>query len=162
MTAEKIRSLAQRVNLETLSPKEREQFLAELALNLNRLDFDERQKLHATRPLAPLIEQMTETERLNLLEKTLPEGFKQLMESLNKMTPEQRKRLVQRGLQDMEEAQHRFASKGTRPHVDDAIVQGIIQNGFHEYLEKASADTKMDLAPLVEQIQVNLQGLRNP
>ena len=38
-------------------------------------------------------------------------------------------------------------------------VRKMIDQGFQSFYSDASAETKMDLAPLIEQIQKNLQGL---
>ena len=38
--------------------------------------------------------------------------------------------------------------------------QKIIDQGFRSFYGEASAETKMDVAPLIEQLQKNLQGLR--
>lgn len=165
MDAEKVALYAQSADLDRLGLSGRTEFLEGLADRMNRLDFEERQKLQARRELEPLFRQMTEEERLQLLEQTLPEGFKQLMESLNKMSPEQRQRLVQRGLQNLKDAEKRYAENPEdRPgrQMDDATLQRFTQKGFESYLENASSETKMDMAPLLEQIQMNLQGLRGP
>ena len=162
VTADKVVANVRAVNFSGLDAAKRKQFLEGLASQLNRLEFDERQKLQVARPLEPLIREMTEAERVQLLEATLPEGFTQLMDSLNKMTPEQRKRFVQRGLSDLEDARKRFQPEEAKQAFDDATVQKFTQQGFESYLTNASAETKMDLAPLLEQIQVNLQGLRAP
>jgi hypothetical protein len=161
-TADKIAASVQGVELHSLTPTQRTRFLENLTTQLNQLEFAERQKLQINRPLDPLFLEMTETERLTLLEKTLPQGFTQLMESLNRMTPDERKKFVQRGMQDLEEARERFTPPQGGPAFDENTLNTFMQQGFQSYLEQASSETKMDLAPLLEQIQVNLQGLRNP
>lgn len=162
MTADKVTTSLQRVELNSLNPAERARFLNELTVKLNQLEFEERQKLQVNRSLEQLFLEMTESERLRLLEQTLPQGFTQLMESLNSMTPEQRKKFVQRGLQDLEEARERFAPQQDDLAFDQDTINSFMQQGFQSYLEQASSETKMDLAPLLEQIQVNLQGLQTP
>jgi hypothetical protein len=158
-TAAKITASIQTTDFASLGEAERQARLDRLISELNRLEFEERQKLQVSRSLDPLVKQMTDAEKFRLVEATLPQGFKQLMESLNKMTPEQRKRFVQRGMQDLDDARTRFAPQEPSP-VDEEAAQRFIQQGFQSYLENASSETKMDLAPLLEQIQINLQGLR--
>jgi hypothetical protein len=114
--------------------------------------------------LESLIRDLTEEERLQLFERTLPQGMNELMAALNKMSPEQRKRWVQRGQQELQEASDRMAAGGnvSGGRVSEEVAQRITQQGFQSYLENASSETKMDLAPLMEQIQLNLQGLKGP
>jgi hypothetical protein len=42
----------------------------------------------------------------------------------------------------------------------DANAQKMIDQGFRAFYSDASAETKMDVAPLIEQIQRNLQNVR--
>lgn len=164
VTADKVVSLIETRTLDSMTGPERERFLLELAENMNRMEFEERQKLRMNRSLENLIKTMTEEERLRLFEATLPQGMNELMAALNKMTPEQRKRWVQRGQQELQEVSDRMAAGGKPPggRVSDEVAQRITQQGFQSYLENASSETKMDLAPLMEQIQLNLQGLKGP
>jgi hypothetical protein len=43
---------------------------------------------------------------------------------------------------------------------DDKTAQKIIDEGFKSFYSEASAETKMDVAPLIEQMQKNMQGGR--
>jgi len=42
----------------------------------------------------------------------------------------------------------------------DANAEKMINQGLKSFYSEASAETKMDLSPLLEQMQKNLQGLR--
>jgi hypothetical protein len=70
------------------------------------------------------------------------------------MDPAQRKRFVERSLKDMRERE------GDQPPDAelDANARKIIDQGFKSFYSEASAETKMDVAPLIEQLQKNLQG----
>jgi hypothetical protein len=164
-TADKVATYLQSKPIASLTPTARAKFLSELTDQVNRLEFEERQKLRLQRALEPIIQELTPVERMQFVEATLPQGFRQLMDSLNKMTPDQRKRFVQKGLSDLQDAQNRTDParlEQVKQQFDDGTVQRFIQQGFQSYLENASAETKLDLTPLLEQIQVNLQGLRPP
>jgi hypothetical protein len=52
--------------------------------------------------------------------------------------------------QEMERAQQ----------MDEALLTKISREGMRAYFEKASAETKMDLAPLMEAMNETMQGLR--
>ena len=96
---------------------------------------------------------LTPEEQGRFLDLTLPTGFKQMMEAFNKMDPEKRKRFVKKALEDME----RDAERGEQPPVDDEVMQKMVEQGLRSYYSDATADVKMDLAPLIEQMQKNLQ-----
>ena len=105
------------------------------------------------------MKQMTDEEKLSLMDKTLPKGFSQLMDAFNRMKPEDRHRLGEPGAGKYEEMES--AATGATTDFNDAAMQKVVQTGFTSYLQDASAETKLDLAPLIEQIQVDMQGLGN-
>jgi hypothetical protein len=157
-TALSIAAWCERQAWGTLSADERARRLAALADQMNQLSFAERQKLTRDRAFQSLTKQMTDDEKLSLMDKTLPRGFAQLMDAFNKMKPEDRKRIVAQALENMKKwnpQQQEDRPKG----FNDAAMQKVVQTGFSSYLQDASADTKLDLAPLVEQMQVDMQGL---
>lgn len=154
-TPQSISAYITKHSLENQSPEQRAKTIGEVAEQLNRLDFDQRQELRKTKIDRKFFEQMTEQERARFLELTLPEGFRQLMIALNKMDPEKRKKIVQRALDDLEK---------DRPEADDRIdkeaVQKMISQGMDSFYKEASADVKLDFAPVIEELQRATQGLR--
>jgi hypothetical protein len=136
--------------------EERGKVIESLAQQMNQLDAEERRELRMGRKLDGFFKSLRPEEQSRLLDLTLPAGFRQMMDSFNKMTPQRRKAFVERALADMK---RRGEEEGT-PAPDDANMQKIIGQGLHSFYSEASAETKMDLAPLVEQMQRNLQGLR--
>lgn len=141
--------------LEHLSGQRREQVLEEMARRLNRLSFEERQKLREENLDRSLFSQLTPQERRLFLERTLPEGFRQLMRALNDMKPEERRRLVRRALEDIERESPEIAVR-----ITDADAQKIIAEGLGAFYEEASAEVKLDFAPVLERLQQVTQGLR--
>jgi len=141
--------------LEGRPETERSSIIVRAADQLNRLNFDQRQELRKSKIDRRFFEQMTEEERKRFLDLTLPEGFRQLMLALNKMNPEQRKKIVQRALDDLE--------KDT-PEIHDRLnreaAQKMISQGMDTFYQEASADVKLDFAPVIEELQRATQGLR--
>jgi type IV pilus biogenesis protein CpaD/CtpE len=140
--------------LESLPAAERGRVIARVAEQLNRLNFDQRQELRKLRADRRFFEQMTPEERKHFLDLTLPEGFRQLMLALNKMTPEQRQKLVRRALDDLERD-----TPEVRERVDRTAVQKIISQGMDAFYQEASADVKLDFAPVIEKLQRATQGI---
>jgi uncharacterized Zn finger protein len=142
-------------SLENLPPARRGEVIAKVADQLNRLNFDQRQELRKTQIDRRLFEQMTEEERKRFLDLTLPEGFRQLMIALNKMNPEQRKKIVQRALDDIEKDTPEINER-----IDRGAAQKMISQGMDSFYQEASADVKLDFAPVIEELQRATQGLR--
>jgi len=132
----------------------RQKYLRTLAEKVNGLDYENRRQLGMRRVLE---------ERNRFLDETLPQGFQQIIERFNQMEPEERQAAVDRAMADLQELEMAAGSEDirrTRDRLEDGTLQRVIGQGFESYLQNASAETKLDLAPLIEQIQRNMQGLR--
>jgi hypothetical protein len=154
-TAESVSTYLAKNPLADLAPEKRAEVLARAADQLNRLNFEERQKLRELRRDREFFEQLTPAERREFLERTLPEGFRQLMLALNKMEPEARKKIVNRVLEDLERDSPEVAGR-----IGEADAQKVIAEGLESFYEDASADVKLDFAPVIEQLQRATQNLR--
>jgi len=154
-TAKSLVAFVEANPLEGLPADRRAEVIAKAADQLNRLNFEERQELRKTRRERAFFDQMTEPERREFLELTLPEGFRQLMLALNKMSPEERKKIVNRALDDIERE-----SPGIAERIESADAQRVISEGLGSFYEEASADVKMDFAPVIERLQRATRGMR--
>jgi len=135
------------------STGERDAILNRVAKGLNRLDFDQRQQLRRDRVTERFYGSLTPAEQEKFMDLTLPAGFKQMMEALNKMTPERRRKIVDRSLERMRNEQPPESDR-----LKDDQVKKIIDAGLRSFYNDASAQVKLDLAPLIEQMQKSLQG----
>jgi hypothetical protein len=145
--------------IEGKSSDDRSKVIEKVAKQLNGLTYDERQRLRMNRQLDRFFRSLNPDEQTRFLDLTVPEGFKQMMEALNKMEPEKRKRFVERTLNDMRK-QEEMPEEALERFKDDPNTQKIIDQGLKSFYSEASAETKMDVAPILEQMQRNLQGLR--
>jgi hypothetical protein len=144
--------------LDGKSPTERGELLEKVAKQLNQLAYEERREVRMSRKLDGFFKTLTPEEQTRFLDLTLPTGFKQMMEALNKMTPEKRKKFVGKALEDMKKREGEEPPENQKEL--DANGQKIIDQGFRSFYSEASAEVKMDVAPLIEQLQKNLQSLR--
>jgi hypothetical protein len=78
------------------------------------------------------------------------------MVAFNKMEPEKRKEFVDRALAEVKKRQGEAPPAGW----NEKLVQKIVNQGLNTFYAEASANAKLDLAPLIEQMQRNLQSLR--
>jgi hypothetical protein len=139
-------------------PRDREKTIEKIAAQLNQLAYEERREVRMSKKLDGFFRALTPEEQTRFLDLTLPTGFKQMMEALNKMTPEKRKQFVTKALEDMKKHEGEEPPEGRKEM--DANGQKIIDQGFRSFYSDASAEVKMDVAPLIEQLQKNLQGVR--
>jgi hypothetical protein len=146
-------------DLNSLSAADRQRAIARMEDMLNRVSLEDRQQLDRARITRDFFDKLTADEQGAYLDATLPTGFKEMMESFNKMDPVKRKQFVSRALEQMKQRQ----GDGPPPDPKQAqIAQHVIDQGLKSFYSDASADTKLDLAPLVEQMQENLQMRDHP
>jgi len=143
-------------------PKEdRVKVLEKTAKQINSLDYDQRQGLRLKGKLDAYFKSLNPDEQALFLDLTLPEGFKQMMDALNKMDRDKRQKFVDRALRELRENQPANVSDEDRKKFeDDKNAQKIVDQGLKSFYSEASAETKMDLAPLIEEMQRNIQRIR--
>lgn len=134
---------------------ERAQIIRKAATQLNRLDFKEREALRRQRRDRQFFEQMTPEERKEFLDLTLPEGFRQLMLALNAMSPEERRRVVNRAMRGIERDQPEMAGR-----IPEEEIKKVIAQGLGSFYDEANADVKLDFAPVIERLQQTVQKVR--
>ena len=140
--------------LDTLSAADRAAAIAHMEDMVNRIDLQDRQALDRSRVTHDFFDKLTLDEQSAYLDATLPTGFKEMMDGFNKMDPMKRKQFVSRALEQMKEHQ----GDGPPPDPKQAqIAQHFVDQGLKSFYSDASAATKLDLAPLVEQMQINLE-----
>ena len=152
-TAASITDHITHTNLAALSPRDRARTLQRAVDELNELSFDERQHLRRSDVTRRFFDQLTPAEQSAFLDATLPADFKQLMEVFNKMEPAKRKEFVDHALADMKKHEGEPLPAGK----DDQLRAQVIDQGLKSFYKDADADVKLDLAPLIEQMQRNLQ-----
>lgn len=157
-TPESLAAYVEKLNVESASAAQRTKEMEKIAKQLNTLTYEQRREVRMNRKLDKFFRQLTPEEQVRFLDLTLPEGFKQMMEALNKMEPQRRKQFVNRALKDLQEQDEERPERERLEQSEHA--QRIVEQGLKSFYSEASIETKMDLAPLIEQFQHNLQGLR--
>ena len=142
--------------LDGKSPADRARTLEKVSQQLNALTYEQRREIRGGKRLDRFFRSLTPEEQLRFLDQTLPSGFRQMMEAFNKMEPRKRKQFVERTLREMKQTEGDEAP----PNPDDPHVQKIINEGLRSFYSDASAEVKLDFAPLIEQMQSNFQGFR--
>ena len=172
ITPEKVRAYTASVDFSHLSAAEREAALKKLAAMLNALSLDERQSLRLDRTTYKWFEKMTEDEKGAFLDATMPTGFKQMIGAFEEMPTDKRKRVVDQAVKQMKDARDKLAQDGQMPLSDtNAVVLSaelqdrVTKIGLQSFYSQSSAQTKAELAPLLEEMQRTMESgrmLRGP
>lgn len=162
VTVDKIHAYAESVDLGKLSAADRAKAIDKLADMMNALTPEERRQERGERERDRTGErwfnQMTEEEKGRFIEKTMPAGVKQMIQAFEQMPEDQRKRAVDRAVRQLSEEQARGGAGpggggAGQPPVSDELRQKAIRIGLSQLYSQSSAQTKAELAPLLEQLQ---------
>ncbi len=164
VTPEKVRAYVQSVDFSHLSAAEREAALRKLAAMLNALSLEERRSLRLNRQ--GWFNEMTEAEKSEFLEATLPTGFKQMIGAFEEMPPDKRKKVVDQAVKQMQRAREQMAADGQPPPAGNGPVlspelqEKVTKIGLQSFYSQSSAETKAELAPLLEEMQHTMESGR--
>ncbi len=153
-TAASITDYLAHTHLDADSGRAREKTIRRVEDQLNDVTYDERQRLQRSGVTRQFFHSLTPAEQAAFLDATLPADFRQMMEAFNKMEPAKRKEFVERAVTEMK----KHEGDGPPPGADEQTAQRFVDQGLKSFYSDASADTKLDLAPIIEQMQRNLQG----
>lgn len=171
-TPEKVEAMIEEAEMEDLSEwepsevtstqrEERRARLAEVGETLNKLDLRQRRVLDEGGMLLGLFFKLTREEKLFFIEETFTKTAQRLMESFDEMTAEERRRMVDRSVQDMASGPGGEALARLKEE-DPEILNMVIKEGFRAYYQGASADTKMSLLPFMDAVGEVVQGFQRP
>jgi hypothetical protein len=169
VTVDKVRSYVQSVDLSQLSGQDRAQAIRKLEDMLNALSFEDRQKTRLERLSWEWFGQMTEEEKSGFVEATLPTGFKQMLASFEQLPEEKRHKTVDDALRRLREEQRRAqsddaedGSPGTNapPPLSEELQAKIRTIGLKTFYSQSSAQTKAELAPVLEELQRAMESGR--
>ena len=161
ITAEKMEDYAASVDLTKLSGDARAKAINEFADMANLLSFEERQKWRRADLWRKWFAAMTDPEKLDFIDKTLPTGMKQMLDAYSNLPEDQRKRIVDNSLKRMEQdpnnADGGFGKKGA-PELSPELEQKVRDLGIKQLYLNSSPETKAELQPLLEQMQRQIQN----
>jgi hypothetical protein len=159
MTAEKVRAYMESVDLSKLSAADRAKALRKLADKINALSMEERRRAQLERIASRWFEQMTEEEKGQFLEATMPEGFKQMLKAFEELPEDKRRRAVDDALRQFRETVKRIriedgnADLPSTPPLSPELQTKVRTMGLQAFYSQSSAQTKAELAPVLEELQ---------
>ncbi len=162
VTVEGIRAYVLSVDFGRLAGTERANAIRKLAGMLNALSLEERQKAQLEHVSWDWFAQMTEDEKGGFVEATMPTGFKQMLTSFEQMPEDKRRKTIDDALKRLRQSQARLqAAEGedgqpgtNQPPVISEELQAKIRTiGLKAFYGQSSAQTKAELAPVLEELQ---------
>lgn len=176
VTVEKIVTSLHDTDLSSLSPEERLKRLKKLAAMLNALGYEDRRRARMDDEWGRLFKQMTDAEKEQFLEDTLPTGFKQMMTAFEEMPEDKRQKAVSEAIKRMKKAREEqdteMASAGDEkskekakrrerePELTPELQAKVMKMGLNSFYKDSSAQTKAELAPFMEELQKTMESGR--
>jgi hypothetical protein len=169
VTPEKVRAYVESVDLSKLSAAARAKALQELADKLNALSYEDRQRLRVERTAYRWFEQMTEEEKAQFIEATMPTGFKQMIAAFEELPEDRRRRAIDSALRNLRETNDRvqagqiaMGQEGTNrpPPISEELQAKVRTIGLKTFYSQSSAQTKAELAPVLEELQRAMESGR--
>jgi len=168
VTADKVKAYAESVDLSKLSGEARAKAIRKLADMLNALSIEERRKARVERAAAGWFEQMTEEEKGAFIEVTMPTGFKQTLAAFEQLPEDKRHKSIDDALRHLREEQSRIQAgegdpnSGTNgePVLSPELQAKIRTIGLKTFYSQSSAQTKAELAPVLEELQQVMESGR--
>jgi len=151
---------------EKTSDEKRAQYLAIVIMNYQRLDNGQRRSLRedAQSTLDKFFESLTETEQKEYVDRTIEPLFASIDKGLKAMPMDERKRIIARMRGDMKGVR----GGGTEPSKteekptdkDSEFMESIVADDPMLFLREAPMKTKLELAPVLEDMSARIQGIR--
>ena len=153
-----------------LTGADREAALQRLAAMLNALSLDERQGLRRDGTIDDWFSKMTEAEKGEFLEAIMPTGFKQMIGAFEGLPQDRRERVVNQAMKQLKEQQANMAAGGQPQGTNSIGTNNIVLSqelqdkvtkiGLQTFYSQSSAETKAELAPLLEEMQRTMESGR--
>jgi hypothetical protein len=169
MTADKLRAYLAQNDLSKMSAAARAKALQDLADKINALSPEERRKARLARLWQDWFAQMTEAEKAQFLDATLPSGFQQMLASFEQQPADKRRKAIDNAIKQLQDSRDKSpqpADSSTPPDANKSPVlsedlqKRVVMIGLGSVYSGSSAQTKAELAPLLEEIQHSMENGR--
>ena len=170
MTAEKVTAFLTATDFGRLPPPDRDATIQRLADRLNALSLEDRRRVRRSEPWKSWLDQMTDAEKEKLITATFPSGITQMLTAFQQLSQSQRQRMVDDALGRLRSSGELAVGGETFLHapgegqgpagsgLNPRLAERIREVGLQTFFSESSAQTKVEAAPLLEEIQRQLQS----
>lgn len=144
------------------APASRERHLGLVIANFNRLDDAQRRRLRENHQdaLDRFFASLTPEEQALYVQRTVERHFDLVSTVIRRMSPDERKRLAGRLRSDLRNLRGAQAEGARLSSQDQEMLDFMIGEDPVLFLRELPPRAKMELAPLIEEMQARAQGLR--
>ncbi len=166
VTPEGVSAYIASMDFSQLSGAEREAALQRLAAMLNALTLEERRRLRLDQTINKWFKEMTEAEKSEFLAATMPTGFKQSIAAFEQLPAEKRQQVVSQAVKQMKDTSDKMAANGQMPSgangaaLSPELQEQVTKIGLQSFYSQSSAETKAEMAPLLEEMQHTMESGR--
>lgn len=168
MTADKAEQYARSVDFGSLSGGSRAEALHALEEKINALSLEERRKWRMGDEWRKWFDKMSESEKGQFIEATMPTGFKQVLNVFEEMPEDRRKKIIDDAMKELK-ATHRLPTDrepgqdasmygtNTPPVLSASLEKRVRTIGLKTFYTESSAEAKAELAPFLEELQNQME-----
>lgn len=166
VTPERIAAYLRSLDWKSLSPAQRAAALRKLADWLNTLSPEDRRKARMDPKFRDLFRDFSMEDKETFLELTIPTGLNQMLAAFEQMPEERRRRAIGESIRRLREARERgegmegAGGPGGPPDVSPELQEKVVKMGLKSFYENSSADLKVEVSPLLEEIQKSMENGR--
>jgi hypothetical protein len=164
VTSEEVAAFLHTTDLSQLTGEARLKALDDLARMINALAVEDRRKARMDGAWNQWFESMSEREKSDFLEATMPGGFKQMLASFEKLPEEKRRQAVESSLREMKKTRDTLdanpsgedpwkAGPEAQAELSPELREKVVNIGLTTFYNESSAQTKAELAPVLEEMQ---------
>ena len=141
------------------APAERKAFLESVVANVNKLTFDGQRHLRdeGRNETEDFVLDLTEAERKWFVAQTVERRFQAVMKSFKVMSLDERRKVINGAKNDMRKNDRGVESLDGLVKDDEKAFENIIAQGIGEYYEKGDDKRKLQLAPLLSEMQTRMR-----
>lgn len=172
VTPERIAAYLRTLDWKSLSPDQRAAAIRKLADWLNTLSPEDRRKARMDPRFRDLFRDFSMEDKEAFLELTIPTGLNQMLAAFEQMPEERRRRAIGESIRRLREARERGegmegprglggpGGPGGPPDVSPELQEKVVKMGLKSFYENSSADLKVEVSPLLEEIQRSMENGR--
>lgn len=158
MTREKLDQYLHSIDLAKLSAAERAKALQALLDKWNAMSPEDRRHWHFDRDW---LAQLTDAEKSLLIDGMVPAQIKLELNAFEQLPKEQRQRIIDRAMKQIQEASANGGQNtgaGSDSGLSPELEAKVRTMGLNALYSQSSAQSKVELAPLLNEVQQQLEG----
>ena len=169
VTPERIAAYLRSLDWKSLSADQRTAAIRKLADWLNKLSPEDRRRARMDPRFRDLFQDFSMRDKEAFLELTIPTGLNQMLTAFEQMPEDRRRRAIGESIRRLREAREQgegmegpggSGRAGGLPDVSPELQEKVVKLGLKSFYENSSADLRVEVSPLLEEIQRSMENGR--